>query len=316
MLWFVAPAIIPRPDLALDCSNATTAVRGVSFNQEQGLPPARQLWDIPLNSSKKATRKRILQHQPLGPIMSDKPDFAEIETFDKTKLKKTETREKNPLPTKERSSPMPMLHTRTRHRLQFTFSFGCEGGTALLLDQTLRLSNKKSKVKAHPEHQMDDAAAASSLGASANSLGTISYKSPQASVVQWSWWEAPAEPRGLGHALKQEEEKQGVPVPANKLPPQARLGSTFWGTNHCQPPLPTPSPKTHQQHRLQHEDLPQPSWWELTQATFPSKLYQLQVENLRDLSCYEKNMGEENRGNVRKQDSDTKLQLCGKRWGS
>ncbi|XP_077780677.1 uncharacterized protein LOC114591306 isoform X1 [Podarcis muralis] len=34
-------------------------------------------------------------------IMSDKPDFAEIETFDKTKLKKTETREKNPLPTKE-----------------------------------------------------------------------------------------------------------------------------------------------------------------------------------------------------------------------
>uniref|UniRef100_A0A8C3DLE2 Uncharacterized protein n=1 Tax=Corvus moneduloides TaxID=1196302 RepID=A0A8C3DLE2_CORMO len=33
--------------------------------------------------------------------MSDKPDFAEIETFDKTKLKKTETREKNPLPTKE-----------------------------------------------------------------------------------------------------------------------------------------------------------------------------------------------------------------------
>uniref|UniRef100_A0A8C9FAX6 Thymosin beta n=1 Tax=Pavo cristatus TaxID=9049 RepID=A0A8C9FAX6_PAVCR len=35
------------------------------------------------------------------PTMSDKPDFAEIETFDKTKLKKTETREKNPLPTKE-----------------------------------------------------------------------------------------------------------------------------------------------------------------------------------------------------------------------
>lgn len=35
--------------------------------------------------------------------------------------------------------PMPMLHTRTRHRLQFTFSFECEGGTALLLDQTLRV---------------------------------------------------------------------------------------------------------------------------------------------------------------------------------
>ncbi|XP_078241834.1 LOW QUALITY PROTEIN: thymosin beta-12 [Pogona vitticeps] len=33
--------------------------------------------------------------------MSDRPDFAEIETFDKTKLKKNETRGKNPLPTKE-----------------------------------------------------------------------------------------------------------------------------------------------------------------------------------------------------------------------
>ncbi|XP_058704776.1 thymosin beta-12-like isoform X1 [Poecile atricapillus] len=43
----------------------------------------------------------VLEDTLLGPIMSDKPDFAEIETFDKTKLKKTETREKNPLPTKE-----------------------------------------------------------------------------------------------------------------------------------------------------------------------------------------------------------------------
>jgi thymosin beta 4 len=33
--------------------------------------------------------------------MSDKPDLAEVESFDKTKLKKTETKEKNPLPTKE-----------------------------------------------------------------------------------------------------------------------------------------------------------------------------------------------------------------------
>lgn len=34
-------------------------------------------------------------------IMSDKPDMAEIEKFDKSKLKKTETQEKNPLPSKE-----------------------------------------------------------------------------------------------------------------------------------------------------------------------------------------------------------------------
>uniref|UniRef100_A0A8D2IBX4 Thymosin beta-4 n=1 Tax=Urocitellus parryii TaxID=9999 RepID=A0A8D2IBX4_UROPR len=33
--------------------------------------------------------------------MSDKPDMAEIEKFDKSKLKKTETQEKNPLPPKE-----------------------------------------------------------------------------------------------------------------------------------------------------------------------------------------------------------------------
>ncbi|MGH0116384.1 UNVERIFIED_CONTAM: hypothetical protein FKN15_035688 [Acipenser sinensis] len=37
--------------------------------------------------------------------MSDKPDLAEIEGFDKAKLKKTETKEKNPLPTKE--TPVP-----------------------------------------------------------------------------------------------------------------------------------------------------------------------------------------------------------------
>uniref|UniRef100_A0A8D0LB16 Thymosin beta n=1 Tax=Sphenodon punctatus TaxID=8508 RepID=A0A8D0LB16_SPHPU len=57
--------------------------------------------------------------------MSDKPDFAEIETFDKTKLKKTETREKNPLPTKESSSsgyfksapphPLPTNHPLIMH---------------------------------------------------------------------------------------------------------------------------------------------------------------------------------------------------------
>ncbi|XP_028977020.1 thymosin beta [Esox lucius] len=33
--------------------------------------------------------------------MSDKPNMREISSFDKTKLKKTETRVKNQLPTKE-----------------------------------------------------------------------------------------------------------------------------------------------------------------------------------------------------------------------
>ena len=46
--------------------------------------------------------------QPLGFVpaapsatMSDKPDMAEIKKFDKSKLKKMETQEKNPLPSKE-----------------------------------------------------------------------------------------------------------------------------------------------------------------------------------------------------------------------
>ncbi|XP_032745889.1 LOW QUALITY PROTEIN: thymosin beta-4 [Rattus rattus] len=37
----------------------------------------------------------------LPSTMSDKPDMAEIEKFDKSKLKKTETQEKNPLPSKK-----------------------------------------------------------------------------------------------------------------------------------------------------------------------------------------------------------------------
>lgn len=36
--------------------------------------------------------------------MSDKPDISEVEKFDKSKLKKTETQEKNVLPTKESKS--------------------------------------------------------------------------------------------------------------------------------------------------------------------------------------------------------------------
>ncbi|KAF1371840.1 hypothetical protein PFLUV_G00273540 [Perca fluviatilis] len=50
------------------------------------------------------TDQRPSSHQPthrLPATMSDKPDISEVTNFDKTKLKKTETQEKNPLPTKE-----------------------------------------------------------------------------------------------------------------------------------------------------------------------------------------------------------------------
>uniref|UniRef100_A0A8D0CQ89 Uncharacterized protein n=1 Tax=Sander lucioperca TaxID=283035 RepID=A0A8D0CQ89_SANLU len=41
--------------------------------------------------------------------MSDKPDMTEIARFDKAKLKKTETKEKNPLPTKESKCPLCLM---------------------------------------------------------------------------------------------------------------------------------------------------------------------------------------------------------------
>ena len=40
----------------------------------------------------------------LSATMSDKPIITEVTSFDKTKLKKTETQEKNPLPSKESKS--------------------------------------------------------------------------------------------------------------------------------------------------------------------------------------------------------------------
>jgi len=41
--------------------------------------------------------------------MSDKPNLEEVTSFDKTKLKKTETQEKNPLPSKESKIPHTFL---------------------------------------------------------------------------------------------------------------------------------------------------------------------------------------------------------------
>uniref|UniRef100_A0AAY4DTW2 Uncharacterized protein n=1 Tax=Denticeps clupeoides TaxID=299321 RepID=A0AAY4DTW2_9TELE len=45
--------------------------------------------------------------------MSDKPNLEEVTSFDKSKLKKTETKEKNPLPSQEKKEKkLPMLHHR------------------------------------------------------------------------------------------------------------------------------------------------------------------------------------------------------------
>uniref|UniRef100_A0A673UHZ8 Thymosin beta n=1 Tax=Suricata suricatta TaxID=37032 RepID=A0A673UHZ8_SURSU len=62
-------------------------MQGVSAHFSQSAMPRelRKAWPAPASSA----------------TMSDKPDMAEIEKFDKSKLKKTETQEKNPLPSKE-----------------------------------------------------------------------------------------------------------------------------------------------------------------------------------------------------------------------
>lgn len=50
---------------------------------------------FPVDSSVQCSLLLVVQ------IMCDKPDVSEVTSFDKSKLKKTETKEKNPLPTKE-----------------------------------------------------------------------------------------------------------------------------------------------------------------------------------------------------------------------
>jgi len=45
--------------------------------------------------------------------MGDKPDVSGVTAFDKTKLKKTETQEKNPLPTKESKPTSSVLFYRS-----------------------------------------------------------------------------------------------------------------------------------------------------------------------------------------------------------
>lgn len=52
--------------------------------------------------------------------MSDKPDLEEVTKFDKTKLKHTETQEKNPLPTKESKRSCFTFHV---HGPQVYFTF-------------------------------------------------------------------------------------------------------------------------------------------------------------------------------------------------
>ncbi|XP_042303152.1 uncharacterized protein LOC121920178 isoform X2 [Sceloporus undulatus] len=99
MLWAMSPFI---SDVILEISAYKGFLTGVVAEEKFNNIQQPDLSLSPISSKRKYLSLSSCSH-PLkrGSIMSDKPDFAEIETFDKTKLKKTETREKNPLPTKE-----------------------------------------------------------------------------------------------------------------------------------------------------------------------------------------------------------------------
>ncbi|XP_049328399.1 uncharacterized protein LOC103035206 isoform X1 [Astyanax mexicanus] len=64
--------------------------------------PGRQLEKLLKAKSKKCVKAKPTSCElPAACKMADKPDISEISHFDKNKLKKTETQEKNTLPTKE-----------------------------------------------------------------------------------------------------------------------------------------------------------------------------------------------------------------------
>lgn len=61
-------------------------------------------WHMNVCEGEDCRSDRLLPPPPssrLSATMSDKPDISEVTSFDKSKLKKTETQEKNPLPSKE-----------------------------------------------------------------------------------------------------------------------------------------------------------------------------------------------------------------------
>uniref|UniRef100_A0A8C7VQP7 Thymosin beta n=1 Tax=Oncorhynchus mykiss TaxID=8022 RepID=A0A8C7VQP7_ONCMY len=67
----------------------------------------------------------ILPEEKSSANMSDKPDLAEVANFDKTKLKKTETQEKNPLPKKPSNRRSKEQHEAQSSAMHCTFHKHC-----------------------------------------------------------------------------------------------------------------------------------------------------------------------------------------------
>lgn len=108
--------------------------------------------------------------------MSDKPDMTEIARFDKTKLKKTETKEKNPLPTKESEcpsasfwkafcqtfkplSPEAIFLSVLTHPIQCCQKITCTAADSKLLQHQQSLTYSKLKKKKSPSTHMPTAQA-------------------------------------------------------------------------------------------------------------------------------------------------------------
>lgn len=88
--------------------------------------------------------------------MSDKPDMTEIARFDKAKLKKTETKEKNPLPTKESKCPLCLMCVFLGgvEALSPCISFPVSGYSSLpLLSKDYTLSKQSSSKNNLLQHQ-------------------------------------------------------------------------------------------------------------------------------------------------------------------
>ena len=83
--------------------------------------------------------------------MSDKPDMTEIARFDKTKLKKTETKEKNPLPTKESECPSSLQYVYEALIPPATISLSVIAHHFQVLTKDYMLSKQSSKKKKNPK---------------------------------------------------------------------------------------------------------------------------------------------------------------------
>ncbi|KAG5210206.1 hypothetical protein JEQ12_015400 [Ovis aries] len=88
------------PVVLLFCGTTGSCVTGITQESHRVVTFGHVMQDSAAATAQTRLHSLAVRSPPSA-TMSDKPDMAEIEKFDKSKLKKTETQEKNPLPSKE-----------------------------------------------------------------------------------------------------------------------------------------------------------------------------------------------------------------------